>query len=74
METEQVLLEEVQEQVEVWVEAAAEAEWVAIVQVPAQQETVFARAVEKKYLIRREFPAILSIVLNVEQKWLEDRI
>lgn len=53
METEQALLEEAQEQVEVWEEAAAaEAEWVAIVQAQARQEIVSAQAVEKRYPIK----------------------
>ena len=79
METERAHLEEVQEQAEVWVEAAAEAECLpaeALAEAGAEtgpararEEIVSAQAAEQKQLMGQEFLAILSIVLNVEQKW-----
>ena len=53
METEQVLLEEVQEEAEVWVEVAVgEAEWAEIVPEQALGGNVFVQAVVRKHLIR----------------------
>jgi len=51
-ETEQDLLEEAQEQEEVWVEAAAEAEWAAIVRAQALGEFVYALIVIYQCRIR----------------------
>ncbi len=52
VETEQVLLEEAREQEEVWVEAAVEEEWAAIVPVQALEEFVYAPIVNYLYRIR----------------------
>ena len=56
--TEQVLLEEVWEQVEVWEEAVAGEEWEVIVQAQAREESVSARNAELKHLISKEPPAL----------------
>lgn len=69
METEQALLEEVRGEAEVWVEVSAEAEWAETGPAQAREEIVSAQTAEQKQLMGQEFLAILSIVLNVEQKW-----
>ena len=50
---EQDLLEEAQEQAGVWVEVAAEAEWVVIVREQAPAEIVFARIAARDYSISK---------------------
>lgn len=70
----QALLVAGREQAEVWETVADAAGWGEIARAQAPAEIAFARSVEKKYLIRQELLAIQLIALNVEQKWLEDRI
>ena len=71
---EQDLQVEVQEQVEVWAEAAAEAEWVATDPVQAREDSAFVPVVEQRCHTKWVSPVTILTVPNVAQGWSGNKI
>ena len=57
-----------QEAEEVWVEAVAVAAWAATVPAPELADFVCAPTAGQKLPTRKEFPVLISAVLNVARK------